>query len=370
MAISIINVEFLENIVTNLTFFTKYPTQGATSRYRSFAFASHLVELNYNIEIHSFMDIYYLERLFAQKPRNKIRILLSYCERLFAVLRSSDNLIIERELFPYLPYGIEKWFLKGKNYILDYDDNVWEDYRGKWLLNEKYDYLVKNASGVIVGNDYLEHYVRKLNPSVIKIPTVINTDRYQRKDTPKKFDRFSLVWIGSSVTYRYIKTFAPMFQQLAQIVDFDLIIIASKELETEKIDGVSMKFYDWSSETETLLLRQSHVGIMPLGDDLFSQGKSGFKLVQYQAAGLPMIASPVGENTHIVEHETNGFLTADTSEWISAIQKLVSDPKLYAHMSDASKEKSCHYSIQHYFPIYKEFIDRVFSKSQPSRKTT
>lgn len=348
--------------MTNLSFFTKYPTQGATSRYRSFSFASRLAELNYNIEIHSFMDIHYLSNLFAKKPKNKWRIFLSYCQRLFAVLRSSNNMIIERELFPYLPYGFEKLFLRNKRYILDFDDNVWEDYRGKLLLDGKYDHLVKNAAGVIVGNRYLEHYVKKLNANVIKIPTVINLEHYQAVNSVQKFERFSLVWIGSSVTYRYIKSFAPMFQHLSKLIDFDLVIIASTQLETEKIDGVSMKFHDWSSETETVLLQQCHVGIMPLDNDDFSRGKSGFKLIQYQAAGLPMVASPVGENTHIIADTINGYLASNVSEWLTAVQSLASDTEHYSRMSTASKEKSYDYSIQYYFPIYKQFLDTVFAE--------
>lgn len=348
--------------MTNLSFFTKYPTQGATSRYRSFAFASRLAELNYNIEIHSFMNIHYLSNLFAKKPKNRWQIFLSYCQRLFAVLRSSDNMIIERELFPYLPYGFEKLFLRNKRYILDFDDNVWEDYREKLLLDGKYDHLVKNAAGVIVGNNYLEHYVKKLNPNIIRIPTVINLEHYQANNSVQKFERFSLAWIGSSVTYRYIKSFAPMFQQLSKLIDFDLIIIASKQLELEKIDNVSMKFYDWSSETENFLLQQCHVGIMPLDNDDFSRGKSGFKLIQYQAAGLPMVASPVGENTHIIANTINGYLASNVSEWVSAVQSLASDTKLYSRMSTASKERSYQYSLQHYFPIYKQFLDASFNK--------
>lgn len=347
--------------MTNLSFFTKYPTQGATSRYRSFAFASRLTEMNYNIEIHSFMDIYYLERLFAQKPRNKIRILLSYCERLFALLRSSDNLIIERELFPYLPYGIEKWFLKGKNYILDYDDNVWEEYRGKKQLEGKYDDLVKNAVGVIVGNDYLEHYVRKLNSNVIKIPTVINLDLYQSTLPIKKFDRFSLVWIGSPITYRYIEAFASTFQELAKTLDFDLIIIASRALKDKAIPGVSMRFYDWSSETEITLLKQSHVGIMPLNDDPFSVGKSGFKLIQYQAAGLPSVASPVGENCTIIQAGMNGFLPKTQNEWVNAITQLHHNSGLYFEYSQYALHNAYNFSIQKYFPIYKNFLDKTFA---------
>lgn len=347
----------------NLSFFTKYPTQGATSRYRSFAFASRLAQMDYNIEIHSFMPIGYLADLFAGRPRQKAAIAVSYLARLLEVMRSGENLIIERELFPLIPYRFESFFLRRKKYILDFDDNVWEDYRGRRLLEGKYDRLVENASGVIVGNGYLGDYARRLNPHVIHIPTVIDLDRYRSTGAVKKFDRFSLVWIGSPVTYRYIEAFTTTFRKLAEHLDFDLIIIASKELESRSIAGVSMKFYDWSGETETALLQQSHVGIMPLDDDPFSRGKSGFKLIQYQAAGLPMIASPVGENSRIVEHGANGFLAQDTEGWLDAVQKLASSAELYASMSECSRTKSHDYSIQKYFPVYQAFIDTVFSRT-------
>ncbi|HEX5710846.1 MAG TPA: glycosyltransferase family 4 protein [Sulfuricurvum sp.] len=355
-------------VMIHLSFFTKYPTQGATSRYRSFMFAFRLSELDYNIELQSFMDIRYLSDLFAKKPKNKIRIFLSYCARLFAVLRSSDHLIIERELFPFMPYGFERLFLCRKRYILDFDDNVWEDYREKFLLEQKYDSLVKHAAGVIVGNDYLEHYVKKLNPNVIKIPTVVNLEPYKATSSLQKFDRFTLVWIGSPITYRYIEAFALTFQKLAENFDFDLIIVASKALELRRIEGVSMKFFDWSSETEPFFLKQSHVGIMPLTDDPFSQGKSGFKLIQYQAAGLPMIASPIGENNHIVEHGINGFLASDTADWLDALRQLLSSQELYKSMSDHSTTKSYDYSIQKYFPIYKNFIDETFTPSKMGKE--
>jgi len=356
------NGEFLESIMTNLSFFTKYPTQGATSRYRSFAFACRLAQYDYNIEIQSFMDSRYLERLFAKKPKNKMGIFLSYCERVIAVMRASSTIIIERELFPYLPYGFEKWFLRGKRYILDYDDNVWEDYRGKWLLEGKYDHLVTNAAGVIVGNDFLKARVETLNSNVIKIPTVINLDAYQGHDLLPKFDRFSLVWIGSRITYGYILSFARMFQALAQKIDFDLVIIASQSLQSEAIEGVSMRFYDWSGEVEVTLLRQCHVGIMPLDNDLFSQGKSGFKLIQYQASGLPMVASPVGENCTIVQEGCNGFLPKTHNEWIDSILKLHNDASLYRQMGDNAMQNAFDFSIQKYFPIYREFIDATFAE--------
>jgi glycosyltransferase involved in cell wall biosynthesis len=358
-------VEFLENTMTNLSFFTKYPTQGATSRYRSFAFALRLAQMDYNIEIQSFMDSGYLSHLFNNKPKSKRGIFYSYCERFFAVVRSSENLIIERELFPFLPYWFEAFLLSKKRYILDFDDNVWEDYREKFWLKNKYDKLVKNASGVIVGNDYLEKYVKNINPNVIKIPTVVNIETYQQHEI-EKFDRFSVVWIGSPITYRYIESFSKIFQALSETIEYDLIIVAAKHLESRAIDGVSMKFYDWSCEIEIELLKQSHIGIMPLDNDPFSLGKSGFKLILYQAAGLPSVASPIGENCTIIKEGINGFLPKTQSEWLEAITQLCQSSDLRAQYGLNASKKAYDFSMQKYFTIYRDFIDTTFkTKEKP-----
>ena len=347
----------------NISFFTKYTTQGATSRYRSFAFASRLLSHNYNLEMQSFMPINYLADLFARRPKKKFKIILSYFARFFAVLRSSENLVIERELFPYLPYGFEKWFLRGKSYILDFDDNVWEDYSDKFWLNSKYDKLVAGASGVIVGNDYLEKYVQKLNTNVIKIPTVIDLEHYKQIEE-EKFERFTIVWIGSGITYGYIEAYAELFVALSCKIEYDLLIIASKDLESRKIVGVSMRFEEWSSETEITLLKKSHIGIMPLTQDTFSQGKSGFKLIQYLASGIPLLGSPVGENKHIIQEGKNGFLISSNEDWIKAIELLYHDKVLRENLASHSQKNAYNYSIQKYFPIYKDFIDRTFSTKE------
>ena len=344
----------------DITILTKYTSQGASSRYRYFFYLHELLKQDVNIEIDTFLDTSYLHRLYNDKKKSKIRILISYLKRFFVLLNSSKNLIIEYEALPYLPYVIEKIFLKNKRYILNFDDNVWVNYENNFFLNKKIDNLVKNANGIIIANKFLEKKVLKLNENVIKIPTVINLENYIKDSKIEKFNQFTLVWVGSPSTYKYIKSHENIFKKLSNIIDYKLVVIASRCLIENAIDGVNMEFYDWSAVTEVDILKKSHVGIMPLNTDAFSQGKSSFKIIQYMAAELPIVASNVGENCNVLQDNKMGFLVDNDDSWISAIVNLYKDEKLYNSFSKQSKENAYEYSIQKYFKEFNLFIQRVF----------
>ena len=342
-----------------LTMFTRYNTLGASSRYRYYMYAARMRDAGEQVDIHNFFDEEYLRHLYKGRRTGIFNILKSYWRRFRAVSRANDKLLIEYELFPFLPYWIERRFLKKRKYILNFDDNVWEKYSGKSFLSGKYDALVSNAAGVIVANDFLYEKVQKLNQNVIKIPTVVDLDLYRVKTN--KFDKFTLAWIGTPVTYMYLEKFAGTLRRMAEKYDFELLVIARKSLEKRRIEGVNMRFVNWSQESETELLLKSHVGIMPLTNDEFSKGKSAFKLIQYSAAGLPVIASPVGENTKVVDNGKTGFLADSPEEWLEALDKLINDKSLYSKMTKTTRENSENYSIQKYFPVFQDFIKSCFT---------
>ena len=308
------------------------------------------------VNVFNFFDEQYLRRLYKGKRAGVFNILKSYWRRFKALLRADDDLLIEYELFPFLPYWIEKIFLKRHKYILNFDDNVWEKYAGKRFLSGKYDALVSNAAGVIVANEFLYEKVSKLNKNVIKIPTVVDLDLYRIETN--KFDKFTLVWIGTPVTYMYLEKHADTLRKMAEKYDFELLIVARKSLEERRIEGVNMRFENWSQERETELLLRSHVGIMPLTDDEFSKGKSAFKLIQYSAAGLPAIASPIGENVKLIDDGQTGFLADSQEEWVEALGKLIDNNELYSRMAENTRKASENYSIQKYFPIFQDFIKK------------
>jgi glycosyltransferase involved in cell wall biosynthesis len=70
------------------------------------------------------------------------------------------------------------------------------------------------------------------------------------------------------------------------------------------------------------------IGIMPVPDRPFERGKCGYKLIQYMACGLPVVASPVGVNRQIVTPDYNGLLATSETEWKAALSLLISDADL------------------------------------------
>ena len=86
---------------------------------------------------------------------------------------------------------------------------------------------------------------------------------------------------------------------------------------------------------------------MPLMDDPWERGKNGYKLIQYMACGLPVVASPVGVNTEIVQPGVNGVLASSEAEWRDALTTLAIDSKLRFKMGAAGRKRVVEtYSIQ------------------------
>jgi glycosyltransferase involved in cell wall biosynthesis len=335
---------------------TRYDQLGASSRLRFYDFVPALREAGYAPAVYPFFRRRYLERLYAGGGKSRLSAAASLLRRLWLAFLLPERLIVEYELLPMMSAALELRLLHRHRYILNFDDNVWEKYIGMPRLAGKYDQLIAAASGVIVANDFLAEKVDKLNANWIKIPTVIDLDRYARR--ADKRPKLTLCWIGTPVTYGYLEHFASVLRAMARIVDFDLLVIASKNLASRAIPGVSMIFEDWSAETEVELISSCHIGIMPLDNDEFARGKSAYKLIQYLGAGLPVIGSAVGENRQVIDAGC-GFLADSAEEWVSALRQLA-DPACRTKKILGAEARAIFFSLQRYGGIYTDFVRKTF----------
>ena len=342
-------------------FYPRYDRLGASSRLRFFLFYERWLREEGARElpaIHPGMSDAYLRALYGGKCGmiRKLREWFRLWHRAFGLER---RLVIEYELLPGAPWAVEKLFLGRRRYVLNFDDNVWEKYRKRPLLKGKFDSLIRNAAGVIVANHFLYEKVAKLQKNIALIPTVVDESPYRVPS--EKFDRFTVVWIGTPVTYCYLERFSDALRAMSRAVDFELLVVAREALAARPLPGVRTRFADWSEATEAEALKRSHVGIMPLTDDVFSQGKSAYKLIQYQAAGLPALASPVGENKHLIRPGVNGFLPETPEEWAAALRTLHDDRELYRSCAENAQHESAQYTLERYFPVYRKFLLECFA---------
>jgi glycosyltransferase involved in cell wall biosynthesis len=67
---------------------------------------------------------------------------------------------------------------------------------------------------------------------------------------------------------------------------------------------------------------------MPLSDDEWARGKCAFKLLQYMAASLPCVASPVGANKEAVIDGFNGFQARSAEDWERSLDRLIGSAEL------------------------------------------
>jgi len=348
--------------VMRVLLLSRYGRLGASSRVRSLQYLPFLESKGWQVDVNPLFSDNYLQSLYSGQSRG-LQVLVGYWQRLKVLLyaRRYDLIWIEKEAFPFMP-ALAEWLLAkaGVPYVVDYDDALFHRYdkHRRWLirliLGRKIDSVMRHAALVIAGNEYLAERARTVGAQCVDIvPTVVDLTRYKVVHSDSNHP-LVVGWIGSPSTSHYLPIIAPIFETLSKEFDVRFVAVGASE---ESVGGLPMEAKPWTEETEVQSIQGFDIGIMPLVDDPWERGKCGYKLIQYMACGLPVVASPVGVNWQIVEHGTNGFLAQDLHEWEQALRCLLNDQNLRQRMGAKGRESvEAWYSLQVQAPRLKELM--------------
>lgn len=356
------------NSPKNVIFFTSGSWYSPTSRYRSLQFFPYLRQHGIEpqaLPLHRTKDHLRLELLKGPYLRRCARaVYLAYCllRRVtqLAKANQSDLIIVEHELFTWMPFGFEKMLkriLNGRPYIVDYDDASYVKYRHIFFLKNKIPQVMAAADLVTVGSQILQDFARQFNQEVELLPTVVDLNRYTRLANFNA-DRFVIGWIGGPQNARHLEIIAPALQEVARQHNVTLKCVGAPA--NFSIPGIPVEVVPWSWNTELEHLLSFDVGISPLDTDPFSQGKCAFKLIQYMACGLPVVASPVGANKTIVQHGVDGFLANDQKDWLTYLTKIKEERKLRVSLGREGRKKvEGLFCVQKIFPKIRSLFSSI-----------
>lgn len=331
---------------------SRYGRQGASSRLRGLQFLPHLISAGFSVDVSALFDNNYVQAI-QEEERAIGSILTGYVRRLLAMheQRKYDIVWVENEFLPWVPDSIEGLLLDGTiPFVVDYDDAIFHRYDQhqsrliRTLLGRKIDKAMGRARVVVVGNKYLAERAIAAGARQVEIlPTVVDFNRYtpmpDRSNLP-----FCVGWIGQGSTVQYLRMLDSTMRHL-----YDEAPVVLRVVGPAKWSSTSCPFQlrGWSEASEVTDICAMDVGVMPLRDDDWERNKCGYKLIQYMAAGLPVVASPVGANAQIVDHGVTGFLANNADDWLFYLRRLRDDLVLRRNMGDAGRRKiKDHYSLQ------------------------
>lgn len=244
---------------------------------------------------------------------------------------SCDVVFLNRDLHAGEIAWEKRLFARNRNVVFDFDDAI-------FLGQQRQDHIgwvCTHARWVTVGNEYLAEFARRYTDRVTVLPTVVETDRYVTSasfssngegETTAGWPRVG--WLGSDLSIREtLFTHWEMLGRIQKTLGFEFVICSRPRPEPPS-DAVRWRYVEWSPDTEEQIARHFDIGIMPLVDDEYQRGKCGLKLLQYMAAGLPVVASPVGANRSIVKDGMTGYLAGNEATWRDALAALVGSAEL------------------------------------------
>jgi len=256
---------------------------------------------------------------------------------------AADIVVVLRKTFP----GPLLWLLRrvSRKLVFDFDDAIFCNTDGtpSPTRMHRFGAMAAACDHLLAGNRFLADTAARCNRAVTIVPTCIDIARYAG-DYPRPRDSVDLVWIGSRSTRKYLVEALPALRlAAARVPRLRLKIIADFDLPDAGLPTLAIP---WSAETEALELGSAQIGIAPMRDDDWSRGKCALKVLQYMAAGLPVVSSDAGANAEVIVAGETGYLVGDDESWAQRIAQLAVDAALRERLGAAGRRRaSADYSL-------------------------
>jgi glycosyltransferase involved in cell wall biosynthesis len=246
----------------------------------------------------------------------------------------ADVTWISRQLLPaFAPLQA----LAKRPMILDVDDAVWLNTGG-----HRAQALAQASSLVVCGNSFLANQFSHWNANVVIIPTAVNTAWYQpnrlKEQTMTHSPTLVLGWTGTSGNFPFLYAIEGALKQVfEQCGHAKLLVIADRPPQFHLLPASRVEFQRWTPSAELAAFARISIGLMPLADNDWCNGKCSYKMLCYMSAGLPVVVTAAGMNREVLAMGEVGLSASSEQEWVDALTALLDNADLRQRMGDAGR---------------------------------
>lgn len=371
-----------------------YPPGAAATRFRLSAYLDALREAGIEADLQPFIDEPYFARMyrpggFLEKALPLARFSL---ERVLLAARARryDAVYVQREAALVGPPLLERFLAHGLRmpFVYDLDDPLWLEPAapdGSWRARfprvigmlrgaSKGDAMMASASAVVAGSETLARHARALCNRVIVLPTVVPRGAWRplpgRLDGALLGDPPVVGWIGTHSTAPNLQLALPALERLAAEGHRFVLRLRGAPQGVEA-RGFPVENLPWRRDQEIDDFAAIDVGLGPLTSDPWSEGKSGFKQLQYMAVGVPMVSSLVGGTRDFLRHDENALIAASDDDWYRGLKALLTEIPLRARLARAGRALvETTYCIEAQAPRLIELLDSLAPGPRRLEKST
>jgi len=330
--------------MTRVLALTRYDHIGASSRVRFLQYIPYLERRGVNVTVRPLMSNESLARLYRDGKRSGSGLLGALGKRIATLLGNSgaDVIWLQQEVFPFLPAFIEAGLLRGRPYVIDFDDAYHLYYQNhasalaRGLFGGKIARLMRGARTVVVGSETMKACALAAGAADVRlVHSAVDTQRFAAASPPA---RFTVGWIGTPMTAQQsLHVLREPLKRFLAETGAACTLMGADQRQYPDIPALRLP---WSEAAEESFLAGLSVGLCPLDDSPWTRGKSGYKIIQYMSAGRATLTSPVGIAADLVEPGVTGFHCGTEDEWYAALVALYRDPALCARLGTAARARA------------------------------
>jgi glycosyltransferase involved in cell wall biosynthesis len=262
----------------------------------------------------------------------------SFCT--WSDLPKYDLLLIQKKLFPV---GQVRRFRKvARRIVYDTDDATWHPHGRPhfWLTNlrtrMRLKAITRKADMVLTANEVLAAHLRPLSRRLEVVPMSLDETIWRFRSEREPAQHPCIGWAGHPVNLRYLEAIEPALAAVQhRFPKAEFRIFCGEAPRFKQVRSEQVPF-DPQREAETI--RSFDIGLLPLPEGPFAEGKSPIKALQYMASGAATVLTPLGATRMMFQDGHTGLFARTMTEWQKALETLLENPARICEFGSNARE--------------------------------